>query len=281
MNSSNTFKELRLEDCQSYLIPRHKDAHKGSFGHVLVVGGDYGMAGAVRLAGEAALRAGTGLVSVATRPEHAFAIASACPELMCKGVQTPSELELLLKRATIVVVGPGLGKENWGRALFAAVLETDLPLVVDADALNQLAEFPSMRNNWILTPHVGEAARLLQRPISEIQQDRINTIRLLQQHYQGVQVLKGAGTLVLEGMEYPGCCHAGNPGMATGGMGDVLSGIIAGLVAQGLSLIQAATLGVCAHAVAGDKVAAKYGERGMMAHDLLNEIRACLNPRTL
>jgi NAD(P)H-hydrate epimerase len=278
MNAPNSFRYITLEECQSYLLPRPREAHKGNFGHVLIVGGDYGMAGSVRLSGEAALRSGAGLVSIATRPEHAFAISGACPELMARGVFDAKEIEPLLERATVVVVGPGLGKDNWGKSLLESVLKTTLPLVVDADALNQLADTPRVRDNWILTPHPGEAARLLQQTVSEVQKNRILAIQLLQQRYQGISVLKGTDTLILGNLNITDCCQAGNPGMATGGMGDVLSGVIAALVAQGLSLHQAASLGVCAHATAGDSVATKTGQRGMMARDLLQEIRLCLNP---
>jgi len=270
-----TMKKLSLTECQAYLSSRPRAAHKGEFGHVLVVGGDYGMGGACRLAGEAALRAGAGLVTLATRPEYAFAITGNCPELMCHGIETAEDLDPLLARATVVAVGSGLGQKTWGASLFARVLESALPLVVDADALNQLALNPQTRANWILTPHPGEAARLLEKTIDEIQTNRIKAVQLLQAQYHGIIVLKGAGTLVTNS-EGVSVCTAGNPGMATAGMGDVLAGVIAALVAQGLSLQEAASLGVVVHATAGD-IAAKLGERGMMARDLLAGIRTCLN----
>ena len=271
------FRNLSLQECQHFLSPRPKDAHKGDFGHVLIVGGDYGMGGAVRLAGEAALRSGAGLVSVATRPEHAFAISGACPELMCKGVAESKDLDRLLTRATVVVVGPGLGRNDWGRTLYERVLATNLPVIVDADGLNQLAEEPIARDNWILTPHPGEAARLLQETPTAIQKDRLKAIHLLQKRYQGIIVLKGANSLVLGQDDLPYLCKAGNPGMASAGMGDVLTGVIAALVAQELTLLKAACLGVCAHGFAGD-LAAEKGERGIKAPDLLEFIRVCLNP---
>lgn len=284
LNQNSQPQPITLQDCQQYLSPRPSDANKGNFGHVLVIGGDYGLAGSVRLAGEAALRAGAGLVSMVTHPEHAFAISGACPELMCLGVRVIEDkkglspvLELL-KRVTVVVIGPGLGKNEWGKILFETALESQLPLVVDADGLNFLAQTTQMRSNWILTPHPGEAARLLGQSVADIQKDRLKAIAALQQKYQGVQVLKGAGTLVLGGDNTPRICNAGNPGMAVGGMGDILSGVIAALVAQGLSLEQAASLGVIAHATAGDKIA-QNGERGIMARDLLKVIKECLNPQ--
>lgn len=272
---------LSLSVCQQALPERPKNAHKGNFGHVLVVGGDYGMEGAVRLAGEAALRSGAGLVSLATRPEHAVGISAACPELMSVGIQTMTDLERLLEKATVIVVGPGLGQETFGKMLFERVLLSPLPLVVDADALNQLSEInnPHKRENWILTPHPGEAARLLGITTSEVQNNRLKALQMLHARYGGTIVLKGAGTLVMGHEGIPKQCDAGNPGMATAGMGDILSGVIGGLLAQGLSSMDAACLGVCAHATAGDQVA-KQGQRGMMARDLLESIRLCLNPHS-
>jgi NAD(P)H-hydrate epimerase len=276
---ASRLRNLSLRKCQSYLLPRAKSAHKGNFGHVLVVGGDYGTGGACRLAGEAALRSGAGLVSIATRLEHAFAIMSACPELMCWGITKAADLDPLLKRATVVAIGPGLGQKTWGKQLLNHVLRTALPLVVDADGLNQLALKPKARKNWVLTPHVAEAARLLQCAVAEIQNNRINAIQQLQARYQGVAILKGTGTLVVNEFGQVQRCTAGNPAMATAGMGDLLTGIIAALVAQGLSLQEAAKLGVCAHATAADKlVEATHISRGLVARDLLNGIQECLNP---
>jgi hydroxyethylthiazole kinase-like uncharacterized protein yjeF len=264
-----------------HLPKRSKNANKGDFGHVLIVGGDYGMGGSVLLAGEAALRTGAGLVSIATRPEHAYAIMGNCPELMCHGIQEAQDLDNLLKKATVVVIGPGLGQNTWGRDLLTLVLKSSLPLVVDADALNLLAaskeqEQKYYKENWILTPHPGEAARLLGIEVSEIQSDRVKAAIALQNRFGGVIVLKGAGTVVLGKEQKLQVCSRGNPGMASGGMGDLLSGVIAGLLAQKLPLQDAAHFGVFVHARAGDK-AAKKGERGMIARDLLEYIRECLN----
>lgn len=273
---------LNLQTCQQYLKPRALDANKTDFGHVLVMGGDYGMAGSVRLVGEAALRSGAGLVSIVTHPEHSFAISAACPELMCRGVSEIDDKKgivpvmALLERATVVVVGPGLGKTEWGIILLETAMACDLPLVVDADGLNLLATQKFPRKNWVLTPHPGEASRLLNKPVTEIQKDRVKAIVELKQQYGGVQILKGAGTLIL-GDDDIGICHAGNPGMAVAGVGDILSGVVAALIAQGLTLTQAAELAVMVHATAGDTVAAS-GERGIMARDLLAGIKENLNP---
>ncbi len=288
------------------LMPRRRrDMHKGDAGHVLVIGGDRGMPGAVRMAGEAAYRAGAGLVMLATHPEHAAHIGAARPELIVHGVATPEALRPLLARADVIAMGPGLGQGEWGNALFGAALDTKLPMVVDADALNTLAADPLMHADWILTPHPGEAARLLGMSIEEIQADRFTAAREIVASFGGVCVLKGAGTLVASfnmarraseasratdiktgraseasrATLYDGVvsvCDRGNPGMASGGMGDVLIGVIAGLRAQGLKSPDAARLGVWAHAAAGDDAAAS-GEAGMMASDLFPHLRRRLN----
>jgi len=274
---SNPAFRITNEWIKPLLPPRPRTAHKGHHGHVLVVGGAPGMAGAARLAGEAALRTGAGLVSLATHPFHAAALNAARPELMCRAVEDAKELLPLLSKVSVVAIGPGLGREAWGRKLFDALLEGGLPMVADADALNWLAQEPLRRDNWILTPHPGEAARMLNVSSAEIQADRWRAVRELQSRYGGVVILKGAGTLVCDGHELVALCDAGNPGMASGGMGDVLTGVIAGLLAQGLSPWQAGTSGVYLHGRAGD-AAAKNGERGLMAGDLLEHLRYAANP---
>ncbi|MBI3772594.1 MAG: NAD(P)H-hydrate dehydratase [Gammaproteobacteria bacterium] len=261
---------------KSCLPPRPRNAHKGMFGHVLVIGGNHGMAGAVRMAAEAAARTGAGLTSVATRREHVAAMAAARPEIMWHGVEAASDLTPLLARATVIAIGPGLGQDAWAQQLLARVLESSLPLVVDADALNLLAHEPCSRNNWILTPHPGEAARLLQSSSSEINADRFGAVQKLREHYQAVVVLKGAGTLIADEQGAIALCSEGNPGMAVGGMGDVLTGVIVALVAQGLALSDAARVGVSLHAAAGDRVALE-GERGLLAGDLFLYLRRLVN----
>jgi len=258
------------------LLPRRaRTAHKGHMGHVLLVGGEHGTAGAILLAGRAALRAGAGLVTVATRAAHAAALTAAQPELMVRALENPRELRDLFGRATVVAVGPGLGRSEWSGAVWAQAFTAPQPLVVDADGLNWLAENPERREDWVLTPHPGEAARLLAVRNAEVQRDRIAAAARLRERYGGVCVLKGAGTLVRgEGL---GLCPHGNPGMASGGMGDVLCGLIAGLLAQGLGPEAAARAGVVAHALAGDRAAAA-GERGLIPGDLLAELRPLLNP---
>lgn len=262
---------------KSAIPRRQRNSHKGDHGHVLIVGGDHGMGGAVRLAGEAAARCGAGLVTLATREANVSAITAARPELMCHGVESPTQLRALLQRANVVAIGPGLGSSEWGRAMMAVILESRLPLVLDADALNLLAIDPMRHDKWVLTPHPGEAARMLGCSSAEIQQDRFTAVVSLEASYGGVVVLKGCGSLVLAGNGEIALCSDGNPGMACGGMGDLLTGVIAALVAQGMGLRQAARLGVVIHAAAGD-TAAREGERGMLASDLLPHLRHLLNP---
>ena len=258
--------------------PRGKNVHKGHFGYVLVVGGASGMGGAVRLAGEAALRTGAGRVGAVVDPENRAAIMAGCPELMVHGMDGDDRLCGLLELADVVVVGPGLGQDGWSQALLAKVLEAKQPKVVDADALNLLAVESMKANDWVLTPHPGEAARLLGADTASVNEDRFAAAGEIVSLYGGVCVLKGAGTLVASGAGVSVCAD-GNPGMATAGMGDVLAGVIAALLAQGLSLRDAAELGVCLHAAAGDR-AAGSSPRGLLASDLMTHIRACANPRS-
>lgn len=257
--------------------PRHRTAHKGDFGHVLIVGGDHGMGGAVRLCAEAALRVGAGLVSVATRAAH-IALFATRPEVMCHAVQTADDLTPLIKKATVIVLGSGLGKSDWSHALFQAVLPAKQLKVMDADALNLLAKFPEKQSNWILTPHPGEAGRLLHCTAESVQSNRPSAAKKITEQYGGVVVLKGADTLVQTEHDAPVICEAGNPGMATAGMGDVLSGVLGGLLAQHFSLYEAAKTGVLLHAMAGDVAAREGGERGLLAMDVMPHLRRLVNP---
>lgn len=268
---------LDYEVLKTALPKRSRAAHKGKFGHLLVIGGDSGMIGAVRLAAEAAARVGAGLISVATRSAHAALINITRPEIMSHGVETVEQLERLLDKVNVIVIGPGLGQSAWARTMLDALKTVSKPIVVDADALNLLAQTPFSFPNSILTPHPGEAARLLELSTAEIQADRFAAISTLQRRFGSVCVLKGAGTLVTNPNDEIGVCTAGNPGMASGGMGDVLTGVIAGLLAQGFSTVEAANLGVCLHAKAGDR-AALEGERGLLPSDLFPWLRYYANP---
>ncbi|MDE2308063.1 MAG: NAD(P)H-hydrate dehydratase [Xanthomonadaceae bacterium] len=259
------------------LPPRARCANKGSYGHVLVIGGDHGMAGAVRMTGEAALRAGAGLVGVATRSGHVLALNAARPEMMVQAIDEPQWLEPLLEWASVLAVGPGLGKGAWGHALWRLALGADKPLVLDADGLNLLVREPRKFGvPAVLTPHPGEAGRLLGVATPEIERDRFAAARELARRHAAVVVLKGAGSLIADPDGRLEVCPWGNPGMASGGMGDLLAGIIAALLAQGCTAWQAACLGVGLHARAGDH-AAQQGERGLLASDLLAPLRALGN----
>lgn len=270
---------MRLDPARlvDWLPPRRRDAHKGDHGHVLVVGGEEGTGGAVCMAAEAALRAGAGLVSVATRRIHVPAILAARPEVMCRAVESADDLADLLSRADVLAVGPGLGTGEWGRTLLEAALASGRPVVLDADALNLLATHPRRREDWILTPHPGEAGRLLGRETAAVQRDRPAAARALQERFGGVVVLKGAGTLVASARGPLWVCDRGNPGLATGGTGDVLTGLAAGLLAQLRDPLTAARAAVLVHALAGDDAAAR-GERGLLAGDLLEAVRPWVNP---
>ena len=261
------------------LSPRPRDSHKGRYGHVLAIGGDLGAGGAVRMCGEAAARIGAGLTSVATREANVGAMLAARPELMPHGVHVPRNLEPLLARASVLAIGPGLGQDDWGRGLWHAALDAAKPTVLDADGLNLLASHPrALPETCVLTPHPGEASRLLGRSVDAVQADRYAVVRALAQKYHAVAVLKGAGSLIAAPDGRVAACPWGNPGMASGGMGDVLTGAVAGLLAQGLDAWNAACLGVGLHARAGD-LAARAGERGLLASDLFPYLRALVNGR--
>jgi ADP-dependent NAD(P)H-hydrate dehydratase / NAD(P)H-hydrate epimerase len=256
------------------LPARAADAHKGDFGHVMVIGGDTGYGGAALMAAEAAARTGAGLVSIATRPEHVPAILARRPEVMAMGVISGQELEPLLVRPSVIVIGPGLGRSPWSEQMLQQAVKSGLPLVLDADALNILAEgrvVPASikRLNWLLTPHPAEAARLLNCTTAEVQADRFAAVAKIQQQYNCAVILKGAGSLVAGQDGRLGLVSDGNPGMATGGMGDVLSGILGALMAQGLSTSQAAPLGASLHACAADLAAEEFGQRSLLATDLI------------
>ncbi|MDI5984502.1 NAD(P)H-hydrate dehydratase [Halomonas sp. M4R5S39] len=265
----------------AWLPPRARDAHKGDFGHALILGGAPGFGGAALLAAEACARLGAGKVSLATAPAHVTASLVRRPEVMVHGVRGAAELGELAGHAGVLVVGPGLGQGSWGQGMLQAALQAARPLVVDADGLNLLAARWSgeRRDDWILTPHPGEAARLLGISAAEVETDRPAAVCELQRRRGGVVVLKGAGTLVA-GPEGLTVCPFGNPGMASGGMGDALSGILGGLLAQGLPLEAAARVGVLVHALAADMAAGDIGERGLLAGDLASYAQLLINPGT-
>ncbi|MFT3790021.1 MAG: NAD(P)H-hydrate dehydratase [Rudaea sp.] len=277
---ANTLCDARLLDAGEIVarLPRRdRDGHKGRYGHVLAIGGDCGMGGAIRIAGEAALRTGAGLVSVATRAEHVIALNAARPELMAHAVSGIQELQALLERASVIALGPGLGQRAWGHALWHAAIAAGKPLVLDADGLNLLArDTIALPAQTVLTPHPGEAARLLGVDTAAVARDRFAAARELARRHHACVALKGAGSLIANPHGEVAVCPWGNPGMATGGMGDLLTGVIAALFAQGFEAWDAARFGVALHARAGD-AAAREGEAGLVASDLFAPLRRLRN----
>lgn len=275
---------MKLPALLEQLPLRPRDAHKAQFGHVMVIGGDIGFGGAAIMAAQASVRAGAGLVSMATRPEHVPPMLARQPEVMAVGVVSGQELQPLLKRSNVLVIGPGLGQSAWSEQLLQKAFDTRLPMVVDADALNILASgrvvSDPAKAQWIMTPHPGEAARLLDISVREVEANRFAAVRKLHEKYSAVVVLKGVGSLVTcDTLGGVSVCPYGNPGMASGGMGDILSGVIGALLAQGLTLHGAAELGCCLHSYAADMASQQYGEHGLAATDLLTFIRGQLNNR--
>lgn len=252
------------------LPPRRRSSHKGEHGRVLVVGG-HAMPGAARLAAEAALRAGAGLVTVATSAASVAAVLAGRPELIVM-----SGMPADLSPFDAIAVGPGLGTGAEAQSACEAAVASTARLVVDADALTLLASRPRKSDRWILTPHPGEAARLLGAGPGAVQGSRLDTARAIVDRYGGTCVLKGAHTLVCGGTSVTWVCDRGNPGMATAGSGDVLTGVVAALLATLSQPIHAATAGVFLHAEAGDR-AARAGMRGMIAGDIVAELRGVVN----
>ncbi len=270
---------VRANALVDWLHPRKRNTHKGANGHVLCVGGDTGGGGAIMLCADAALRSGAGLVSVATRTSHVPALLAHRPEAMAAGIENPEELSALAARADIIAIGPGLGQQAWGAALLDIAVASKKPLVLDADGLNLLARHTrTLTENTVLTPHPGEAGRLLGISTSAVQADRFSAACALVERYHCVVVLKGAGTIVAAPDRVPCVIAAGNPGMSVGGMGDLLTGVIAALRAQGLDAFDSACCGSLLHAAAGDEAARDGGERGLMPSDLLSHLRRLCNP---
>ncbi|MCX4190454.1 NAD(P)H-hydrate dehydratase [Methylophaga sp. OBS3] len=269
---------ISLDALLPNLAPRKRNAHKGQFGHVLIIGGNEGMSGSVNIAAQAAARTGAGLVSVATHPSHAAFLNLSRPEIMCHGINQASDLSPLIDKATVICIGPGLGQDEWAQLVLHAALAAEKPMVVDADALNLLSQHPSCPNNWVLTPHPGEAATLLGISNSEVQNNRIEAAHTLQKKYGGTVVLKGCGSLVCseDGLLLS---PFGNPGMSSGGMGDCLTGIIGGLLAQHFPIKLATQMAVALHGLAADNAAKVNGECGLLALDLLPFLQRLINQK--
>ena len=261
---------------------RKGDAHKGDFGHVLVIGGDKGFGGAAILASKAAVFSGAGLVSLATRSIHVEAALSSCPELMVNGIESGQDVEEILAKSTVVVLGPGLGQSAWSEQMlqrtFMEAKKRNLPVVLDADGLNLLTKLKlksGIPRKMVITPHPGEAARLVNKEVNKIQEDRFKSVTALEKKFGSVSVLKGSGSLVCykrNGKQRIGVCEAGNPGMAKGGMGDVLAGLIGSFLSQGLSLVEATEVAVDLHSKSADIASLELGMT-ITPTDIIRNIR--------
>ena len=279
---------LDLNKLLSKVRARARSTHKGQCGHVMIIGGDIGFGGAVIMASKAAARMGAGLSSVITQASHRTALLSNLPEAMVHSPENLGEIEQLLRKADVIVIGPGLGQSAWSEKMLFAALNAKKPLVLDADALNLLAHNSNfqqlihcaeevVRANYVFTPHPGEAARLLMVSSESIQSDRLNSLKALHAKWGGNILLKGSGSLIITQQEQLSLCPYGNPGMASGGMGDVLSGLIGGLMAQGFEAGFALELAASLHARAADITSEADGERGLLASDLIPLARQLLN----
>ena len=267
------------------------NTYKHRQGHVVVAGGDLNMPGAVVLATSGVLRVGAGMVTALTHGEHVSTIVGYTPEVMVQAFsqETPEQAEEatriadLLQRADVVVLGPGLGRTAWSQTLYQLAEAANKPTVLDADGLYWLARNGVWRGGPLtITPHIAEAARLLQLEAAAVQANRLGCARQLAQQFGAQGVLKGAGSVVFDATGERLCiCAHGNPGMASAGMGDVLSGIVGGLLAQvspGQDVFAGLAAGVALHSAAGDEAAQKVGQRSLIASDLLSVLPRLVAP---
>jgi NAD(P)H-hydrate epimerase len=282
---------LEASDLASMIQPRPIDSHKGSFGHVLIVGGSVGKTGAGAMAGLGAARAGAGLVTLAVPASLHGLMEVKLTEVMTEPLAETAEqtvarealprIQTLLEGKQALALGPGLSEHKETRQVVLELIEcSPCPLVLDADAVNGLAGHLEVLTRAgapvILTPHPGEMGRLLERSAAEIQNERLAVVQSFSEKYGVTLVLKGARTLIRSSGGRLAINSSGNPGLASGGTGDVLTGLIAGFLAQGLSSFDAACLGVYCHGKAADRLAIRWGDRGMLATDLLEEIPTVL-----
>lgn len=284
---------LSQEIIRPVMPPRPPSSHKGTFGHAGIVGGSSGKTGAPAMTGLGALRVGTGLVTVATPQSLSPILESKLLEVMTEpmpessqhllGMESCQALLAFADHKSSLAFGPGLGVSPDTTELLRHLLpQLDVPCVLDADALNGLARhcqvFSSMKRPPILTPHPGEMARLIGDTASkQINEDRIGVSRQFAMKHRVILVLKGARTVIAEPQGQVAICPTGNPGMASAGMGDVLTGMIAGLLAQGLGPWDAARAGVYLHGLAGDLAAATIGKPGLIAGDVIHAIPHAIN----
>ncbi|MBQ7971690.1 MAG: NAD(P)H-hydrate dehydratase, partial [Clostridia bacterium] len=273
--------KLLEKDMLAQLPPRPARAHKGTFGRVLTIGGSVGMSGAAYFAAKAALRAGCGLSEIFTPADNRIIYQTQLPEALLT-LYDPNNLDTslllaALSRADAVALGMGLSQSETAKEIVALVLKhAEVPLIVDADALNLIAEDPKLHRLCIdrcaptvLTPHLGEMSRLCRVDIPSLAAHMVQHAKVLATQSKAILVMKDARTLITDG-DIVYLNPYGNSGMATGGSGDVLAGVIAALAAQGASPIDAARLGVLAHALAGDAAHEQYGNHGLMASDIID-----------
>lgn len=277
LSDSEPLAQADLAECQGWLPDHSEDSHKGSNGRVLILGGEKAMAGATCLAGWAAYVAGAGLVRVATLAENVSAITSFRPELLVSGISKVEQLKSLQQQSDILALGPGLGQTKWSQQVFEFCLEHRQPDIIDADGLNLLAQSPDKRQGWVLTPHPGEAAKLLNCRARDVQADRVAAANEIVSIYGGICVLKGHGSLIAADAEKPRVCRYGNSALAVAGTGDVLTGCLAGLLAQKMEPFKASIAAVVLHACAGDIQAEEHGSIGMLASDLMPPLRRLRN----
>ena len=264
----------------SFLQPRPRDSHKGLFGTVLVIGGASGMVGAALLAGRAALKLGAGCVHVGLLAEDAPAVDMVQPELMLHSTHDA----LRLPTASVIAIGCGMGTSLAAQKLLTDTLRLPIPLVLDADALNLLAHHPDLQDDLrarksatVLTPHPGEAARLLGFSTTKVQAERAEAVQQIAEKLRCSVVLKGADSVCVTRNGKTYINKTGNPGMSAPGMGDVLTGMIAAFIAQGLDADQALLLAVRLHGAAGDALAEKGVAVGMTATELTEWTRRLIN----
>ena len=279
---------LQQNNQVSPLPIRKKNNHKGTHGRLLIIGGLTGMGGAALITAQAALRTGAGMVKVLTAAEHLTAFLATQPEIMVEALAASSKIQLeeqikaAFLWADVLVIGPGLGQSELAKQLWQLSFKFTGPMLVDADALNLWAKglVPPANTQRVITPHPGEAARLLHKTQIEDLDDRLAVATELALTSQSVALLKGAGSLVVDyspsGVKQPIICPFGNPGMGVAGMGDLLSGCIAALMAQGLTAYEATQAGMKIHALAGD-LAAGNQPRGLLPTDLLTFLRELVN----
>lgn len=275
---------LLIKGVDYTLLPKRKaSSHKGCFGQVLIVGGNKGMPGAVILAARAALRTGAGLVTIITIPQHIEAVSAAVPEAMIKTCDEHSVEDLFsesfISDITHVAIGMGLGQDAWSLKLLQQCVKLDKPMLIDADALNLLANhYLIISSAVVITPHPGEASRLLAKTQIQgsqgVQHNRFCAIKELYELFKESEscsvILKGSGTLLFNGHTIK-VCNLGSAAMAAPGMGDVLSGIVIGLMAQNIKLTSACELAVCLHAAAADLVT-QDKTRGLLASDVIDKL---------